>query len=433
MRDLAMLGVMLFMVPMALRNGLVAFLLWGYFSLLTPKFYMHGFMQNIRYVFIFAAIAIVFVAAKKVKNIGKLQWQSTNILLVLFVLQGAMSWLLGIDPNPLSEDRFVFFAKGVAFCLLMPYFINTRWRVHALLLMIALGLGVHGVIEGLKYISSAGAHRVNGIPNSSLSDNNLFAVGMVMVIPLMIYLSQYSRNKLVAVGCAIAALLTVLCVLGTNSRGGFLGLAAVGGWLFLSSRKKFRAMLFIVAGCIVVYYFAPDVWFERMSTINSADEDASFMGRVAAWRISSAIALANPLFGGGFHAVEIQWIWDLYREAPNLLPFVTLQDIPLIAKASHSIYFQVLGDMGFIGMALFLAILTNAFWVARDIRSLAAKQEEHEWLVDLAKSIMVSLVAYIVSGGGVGLAYYELSWILLSLLGILRQILLQQVNNLKTA
>jgi hypothetical protein len=77
--------------------------------------------------------------------------------------------------------------------------------------------------------------------------------------------------------------------------------------------------------------------------------------------------------------------------------------------------------------------LTNAFWVARDIRSLAAKQEEHEWLVDLAKSIMVSLVAYIVSGGGVGLAYYELSWILLSLLGILRQILLQQVNNLKTA
>jgi probable O-glycosylation ligase (exosortase A-associated) len=433
MRDLALFGVMLFMVPMALRNGLVAFLLWGYFSLLTPKFYLYGFMQNLRYAFFFAAIAIIYIAVKKIKNIGVMKWQSTNILLVLFLLHGAISSFMGIDPNPLNEDRLVFFAKGVTFCLLMPYFINTRWRVHALLVMIALGLGAHGVIEGLKYISSAGVHRVGGIPNSSLSDNNLFAVGMVMVIPIMIYLSQYSRNKLVAMGYAIAALLTVLCVLGTNSRGGFLGLAAVGGWLFLTTRKKFRAMLFIVAGCIVVYYFAPDVWFERMSTINSADEDASFMGRIAAWRISSAIALANPLFGGGFHAVEIQWIWDLYREAPNLLPFVPQQDIPLLAKASHSIYFQVLGDMGFIGMALFVAILTNAFWVARDIRCLAAKREEHEWLVDLAKLIMVSLVAYMVSGGGVGLAYYELSWILLSLLGIMRQILLQQDNNLKTA
>lgn len=432
MRDLALFGVMLFMVPMALRNGLVAFLLWGYFSLLTPKFYLYGFMQNLRYVFFFAAIAIVFIAAKKIKNIGELKWQSTNILLVIFLLQGAVSWLLGIDPNPLNEDRFVFFAKGVAFCLLMPYFINTRWRVHALLIMITLGLGAHGVIEGLKYVSSAGAHRVSGIPNSSLSDNNLFAVGMVMVIPIMIYLSQYSKHKLVTLGYSIAALITVLSVLGTNSRGGFLGLAALGGWLFLTSRKKLRATLFIVAGAAVVYYFAPDAWFERMSTINSASEDNSFLGRVAAWRISSAIALANPFFGGGFHAVEIQWIWNVYRDAPNLLPFVTERDIPVLAKASHSIYFQVLGDMGFFGLATFMAILANSFWVARDIRLLAAKREGYEWSVDLAKLILVTMVAYMVSGGGVGLAYYELSWILISLLGVLRQILLQQENNLKT-
>ena len=431
MRDLAMLGAMLFMVPMALRNGLVAFLLWGYFSLLAPKFYLYGFMGSFRYAFFFAAIAIVYIAAKKIKNVGALKWQTTNILLVLFLVHGAISSVVGLDPNPLNEDRLIFFSKGVAFCLLMPYFINTRWRVHSLLIMVALGLGVHGVIEGLKYVSSAGGHRVDGIPASSLSDNNLFAVGMVMVIPIMIYLSQYSQKKIVAIGYAVAALLTVLCVLGTNSRGGFLGLAAVGGWFFLTTRKKIRATLFIVAGACIVYYFAPDVWFERMSTINSASEDNSFLGRVAAWRISSAIALANPFFGGGFHAVENQWIWDFYRDAPNLLPFVPLSEIPIRAKASHSIYFQVLGDMGFVGMALFITILVNAFWVARDIRRLAANNVEKEWLIDLAKMIMVSIVAYMVSGGGVGLAYYELSWILISLLGVMRQILLQQDKNLK--
>ena len=431
MRDLAMLGAMLLMLPMALRSGMVAFLLWGYFSLIIPTFYMYGFMQDVRYVLIFAIIAIFHFFVNKDKMSVGVKWQSTAILSVIFVMHGLVCATFGFEPNVLNFDRFIYFSKAIAFCLLMPYFLNSRWRIHVFLVMIALGLGVHGVIEGLKYVVSLGGHRASGIPASSLSDNNLFAVGMVMVIPIMIYLSQYTNKKIVSFGYSLAAIITLLCVLGTNSRGGFLGVAAVGGWLFLTSRKKMRAMAFILVGAIAVAYLAPDAWFDRMATIGTASEDSSFMGRVAAWKISSAIALANPFFGGGFHAVQIQWIWDYYRDAPSLFPYVSQVGFPVVAKASHSIYFQVLGDMGFVGLALYLIILANAFFVSREIRRLAKSRKGFEWAVDLANLIGVALVAYMVSGAGVGLAYFELPWILMALLGILRQMLISDIDRIK--
>ncbi|MBK7416226.1 MAG: hypothetical protein IPJ38_15105 [Dechloromonas sp.] len=61
-----------------------------------------------------------------------------------------------------------------------------------------------------------------------------------------------------------------------------------------------------------------------MDTIQTADQDASFLGRVEAWQISSAIALANPVLGGGFHALETPVVWGMFRGNTGLLvsPFL---------------------------------------------------------------------------------------------------------------
>lgn len=74
----------------------------------------------------------------------------------------------------------------------------------------------------------------------------------------------------------------------------------------------------MAAAVIGFLAFAPENITNRMTTIQEMDDDASFMGRVYAWRVSSAIALANPVFGGGFHAVQIQPIWDSFKEAHGL-------------------------------------------------------------------------------------------------------------------
>ena len=134
----------------------------------------------------------------------------------------------------------------------------------------------------------------------------------------------------------------------------------------------------LVAGAVLAFLaFAPDDITSRLTTIKEAGEDSSFMGRVIAWKISSAIALENPVFGGGFHAVQVQAIWDKFKMSPGLLGFLNLPVPEFSAKAAHSIYFEVMGDLGLVGLALFLFILLRALWNRRIIKGMTTQLGVH--------------------------------------------------------
>jgi probable O-glycosylation ligase (exosortase A-associated) len=427
MRDMVMLAAMLAMVPMAFMNGFVAFLFWGYTTVLTPAHYLFGFMQGVRFNFIFAALALAILFLRKTPNENKPILGVTYWLLFAFLIHAGLSTLFAFSPNPLIAEKFEKIIKGFAFVLALPFFVKDRNGIHAVLLMVALGLGLHGVIEGLKFIASGGGHRMNGIPDSSLTDNNLFAVGMVMVLPIIFYFNQVLKNKYAKWVTLFAALLTILTIIATNSRGGFLALAVLGAWYFIASRKKGYAVVVVIVAAVLVLAVAPDTWFERISSIKEANEDSSFMTRVAAWKVSMSIGLANPIFGGGFSGIQNYWIWDMYKDMPSIIPV----DVNLYTpKAAHSIYFQVLGDLGVYGLILFLSILATAF-VAR--KSIAAKIKKSKrtdlvWAIDISNAIFLSLLGFMVGGAGVSLPYYEIVYILVSLMAILNGIVTAKIK-----
>ena len=82
-----------------------------------------------------------------------------------------------------------------------------------------------------------------------------------------------------------------------------------------------------------------------MMSITEYEQDGSAMGRINAWWMAWNLAKAN-FTGGGFDIYEPA-VFQAY--APN----------PTDVHAAHSIYFQVLGEHGFIGLILFVAI-----WIA---------------------------------------------------------------------
>lgn len=419
MRDMVMFLAMLVMVPMAIMNGFVAFLFWGYTTVLTPTHYLYGFMQGVRFNLIFAALALglLFWGRNKVKE-KKPELAGTYWLLVVFLIHANLSAAFSLSPNPMVMDTYEKITKGFAFVLAVPFFVKDRMGIHAVLAMIALGLGLHGVVEGLKFIVSGGSHQMGGIPGSSLTDNNLFAVAMVMVLPIILYFSTTLSNKYAKKISLIAFLLTILTVIATNSRGGFLALAVLGVWYFFMSRRKGVAFLAILVGVVLVLAVAPDSWFDRISSIETANEDNSFMNRVAAWRVSLAIGLDNPIFGGGFSAIQNYWIWDTYKATSSIFNI----DVDLYSpKAAHSIYFQVLGDMGVVGLLLFLSLLASANFNRKAIRKKIknSKRQDLVWAVDMADAMFLSLLAYMVGGAGVSLTYYEIVYILICLLSVL--------------
>ena len=95
---------------------------------------------------------------------------------------------------------------------------------------------------------------------------------------------------------------------------------------------------FAVLFALVVFPVIPEKWHERMSTIGTYQEDRSAMGRVNAWHFAFNLASERPLTGGGFSAFTN----DLFiRYAPD----------PFDVHDAHSIYFEVLGEHGFLALA----------------------------------------------------------------------------------
>ena len=313
MRDLLMFAIMLAAVPMAMVNGFVAYLLWAYTNLLSPHVFLYGFMAGFRYAFVFAVLALGSLLLGRLQHRGDVLKDKSMLLLLLFVVHTVISSLIAWQDNPLVEFRIEFFIKGMALALVAPLFITSRWRLHLTVFVVVAGLGLHGALDGLKMISSGGSHTVHGIPRSTLSDNNLYALAIVMLLPLILYLAKYSANSIARWGFLSLFALCIMTVLGSNSRGGFLAMAILGIWYWVTSPRKLLSTLVLVVVAMAVVQVAPQRWFDRIETIKQAGQDDSFLGRVAAWKVSVNIANDNPVFGAGFDSTQVHWIWDKYK------------------------------------------------------------------------------------------------------------------------
>lgn len=424
MRDFAMLAAMCIFIPLAMSDVFIAYLLWAWTSELGPNYYLYGFMSAVHFNLVFAAIALIgllFGTRRMPSNFSSAQkW------LLVFLLHASLCALFAYDPNRFNSKVYGDLVKTLLFCLVMPAFVKERLHVHALLAVLALGLGFHGLVEGAKFIASGGGHKVQGVAASMISDNNLFAVGELMVIPILFYLYQYSEHRLVRFGFLAMFAVTAFSVVGTFSRGGFIGLVTVGLKLVLSSRRKVLSLLAVSAVALVLFQFAPDTWFARIDTINNADQDTSFMGRVTAWKISTVIALHNPFVGGGFHAIQAPQVWATFREAIGFLDFIPTPPPEIIPRAAHSIYFEVLGDTGFIGLFLFLAIWVNSWRTTRWIRQATQGRQELLWVRDLSDMLQVCLLVYAISGAALSMGYFELFYIYVALIAVLKQYIVTQ-------
>jgi putative inorganic carbon (hco3(-)) transporter len=200
----------------------------------------------------------------------------------------------------------------------------------------------------------------------------------------------------------VLMLFTAVAVLGTQSRGAFLAIVAMGAVLWLRSKEKAKAAVVIGLTGLVLTQFMPASWDERMQTIGSYHQDGSAMGRINAWQM--ATHLANDRFLGGGFFIYTDEIFARYAPVPD--------DV----HAAHSIYFQVLGEHGYVGLILFLLVGLFTFLTARRIRRQARDREDAAWLYHLAGMMQVSMIGYAVGGAFLSLAYFDLPYNVLVIL-----------------
>ena len=267
---------------------------------------------------------------------------------------------------------------------------------------------------------------IAGMPQHVLGDRNELAVAFVMAVPICVYLlGEYGkRSKILHLGLLGVVALLVIGVIGTQSRGGFIALLALAGYLFLKSDRKGLLGTLAIVLIAVLSQLVSSEWMERINSINDASEDASFMGRVVAWKMSFILAAQNPFFGGGFKAMENFPVWtELATHFHSYSWFYTGDTLPIQnrARAAHSIYFQVLGDQGFVGLALYLGCLIGAFRKAGKIAKTVKLHNGPAWLHSLAAMLQLSIFSFALGGAALSFAYFDLTFSLFGLVIVIEK------------
>ncbi len=420
MRDLVFFIAMVFFLPLVFSNVFVGYLLWGWSGLIGVNGYLFGFMSGFGYVQIFAAITLfgLIFLNKNNENIP-FRPNRTTLLLIAFALHGFICASLAYDGLVTNWEIYITLLKTILFCILMPVIVFNRLRIHSIVVMVALGISFHGILDGLKFLSSGGSHKAQSL--GKFGDNNHYGMIILMGVPFLFYLFKYSQKNIAKYSFLFALSLNFLTIISTQSRGALSGLIVIALFYILNTKNKISGILILCVSVFFITQITSDSWKSRMQTIQSAQEDSSFMGRVRAWQVSSAIALENPVFGGGFRAVQTAGVWNRFKHSSGILPFVEVDTTTKNAIAAHSIWFEVLGDQGFVGLILFSLLIINSFKTRNDIKKIVRdKNLNDKWAIDLANATSISIIAYCVSGSLLSAAYFELPYICFMILEVIK-------------
>lgn len=398
MRDILVTVIVFGFLPLVFKRPYIGILMWVWISVMNPHTQGWGFATTFPFAALIAAVTLVtLIFTKDSKN---LPFTSVTWFFIAFVMWMNITTIFALYPEE-SYEQWVKVIKIMLMTFVTLMLIKTREHIHLLVCVIVLSLGYYGVKGGVFTVATGGEDKVWGPEGTFIGGNNEIALALIMTIPLMHYLQMTSSKMWVRHSLTIAMILCALAALGTYSRGALLAIAAMGGFLWLKSQHKFRIALFVFIMALPALAFMPDQWGERMDTINTYEEDLSVKGRFNAWWMAYNLAKERPLVGGGFEVSMPELFW-LYAPDPEDL------------HAAHSVYFQALGEHGFVGLGLYLLLALSTWrtgsWIIRN----TGKREEYRWAYNLATMIQVSLIGFAIGGAFLSLLYFDVPYYLMA-------------------
>lgn len=393
MRDILIVGIVAVCALIALRRPWVGVMLWTWLSIMNPHRYAYGFAHD-------APLAAVAAGATL---LGLLLTRDRSspikgapvVWLLLFMIWVSMSWLLGLDMTG-DYPQWIKVMKIDFMIIVGMALLHSKRHIFALIGVAAGSLALLGVKGGLFTIATGGSYRVWGPPDSFIADNNEFALALVMTIPLLRFLQTQLPSGWRRLAMTATMVLCATAALGTYSRGAFLAISAMAVMLWWRGKSRWLGGAIMIIAAVVLLAFMPDEWSGRMTTIGDYGEDRSALGRLSAWWTAFGIAKHN-VFGVGFDAARPE-LFALYSPYPDFV------------HAAHSIYFQVLGNHGFGGLALFLTIFVSTYLLAGQLRVESRAHPQAQWCDTLGAMCQVSLIGYGVGGAFLSLSYFDLPY-----------------------
>lgn len=396
MRDLLILAIFVGLLPVVWKRPYVGALLWAWFSIMNPHRFAYGFAFSFPFAQLTVAVTLIAMIKHR-EQLSAIPMIKVVCVWIAFCVWMVITTLASFFPDD-SQMMLIKVAKIMVMLFVSMAVVVERQQIQQLVWVFAISIGLLGIKTGLYTLTNSGKGMVWGPAGSFIAGNNEIGLAFVVVIPILYYLLLQTQHRWLKYLLYASIGGSALAVFGTQSRGAFLAIAAMSVFLWLKAERKFVLGVLLVIGAITVLAFMPESWHQRMNTITTYEQDGSAMGRINAWRMAFNLATDN-LLGGGF---------SIYKGSL----FARYAPVPEDVHAAHSIYFQILGEHGFVGLMLYLLFGFFNWTLAGQLQKRAGNHPDLAWIRHFAAMAKVSLIGFGVGGAFLSLAYFDLPYYL---------------------
>ena len=343
-------------------------------------------------------VTLVIYAISQLAIEGNLTARPKEINLVLLLTAAALlSMPLAVDIGDAWKTFSEHLLKAIVIFVVLVNVVRTEKRLKLLLLLVlvvSIYLSISAINDyrlGVFDIGISETARIRGRIKGLFENSNDLALHLVTMIPIAVALGISKRDlfrKLVYLG---AAALMVAAVVVTFSRGGFIGLVAVGLILVRRLGRKNRvatttAMVFAV---IMFLALSPGAYSGRLSSIfdSAADLTGSSSQRNEVLKRSFWVTLRYPVLGVG--------IGNFHHKSPRNLE-------------THNAYTQVGSEMGLAAMVIYILLQIYPLRRLRLIENQSYMKPDQSRYYYLSIGLQASLVGFMVSSffGAVAYQWY---------------------------
>ncbi len=407
MRDVIITLMVFATLPYIFRSPWYGVLAWSWLSYMNPHRLAWGFAYDMPFAQIVAIVLLISLLISPEKKV-----MPSNRLVfwwALFLIWLSICAVNGFYPD-LAYNTLEKILKIQLITFVTILLMHDLQRINQLIWVIVFSIGFYSVKGGIFTFVTGGAFHVFGPDGSDIQENNALAVGVLMILPLMVYMNKFPPKPWVKRIMPACIFFSMASVIGSQSRGAVLAILAVGIFYWWKSRNKGITAVIFLSLAMLTFMFMPQEWHDRVSSIATYQQDSSSMSRIRAWEYSLAVA-NDRLTGGGFES------WSL----TNYNRYGIWAEQAFVA---HSIYFSVLNDGGWPGLFMFLMILLLMWRQLRRVIVLTENDHERAEYNYLARMLQISIVAFMAGGTFLSLAYFDLAWHLMAMTIALTQITL---------
>jgi len=419
-RDLVFIAFLGAFFLAGFRKPFIFVLAYVYIDIVSPQRLTYYLLNSVPISMIAVGLCVAAWALVDDKRDTRVAPRQLLILLLLLYC-----WLTTRTADfPMEAlDKWDWVWKALAFAAFLPLTLRTRLRIESLLLIMILSASSIIIVGGIKTIASGGGGygslNLMVDNNSGLYEGSTISTVAIAIIPLILWFTRHGTvfppDWKVKGFCYALVFSCLLIPVGTSTRTGLLCIGLVAVLMLRDTKRKFLYLGLLGIIGLAAVPLLPSAFTDRMSTIKTYKADESASTRLAVWKWTWDYAKDHP-FGGGFEMYRQNQIRYDTEKVGGTAGNATVETKLTIdkARAFHSAYFEMLGEQGWPGLILWIAINLIGIIRMEVIRQRYRKAPpDQAWIGPLAGALQAAHIVYLLGAAFIAIAFQPFIYMLI--------------------